>query len=133
MPPSETARALEQATAGLTYESETDAPWEAFHWPGATGAPSPAGVKKQGKHKATAPATGQTVDEFFGPLIQEQDWYGDEEKKVAARYRTLLDTVKTVLTDPKVVKVGGRKATVYVVGAAKDGGWAGAKTTAVET
>jgi hypothetical protein len=37
------------------------------------------------------------------------------------------------LTNPKVVKVGERKPTIYVIGLAKEGRWAGLKTTAVET
>jgi hypothetical protein len=41
--------------------------------------------------------------------------------------------VKRLLTNPKVFKVGSRKVTVYVVGQAKEGGWAGLTTTAVET
>jgi hypothetical protein len=32
-----------------------------------------------------------------------------------------------------VVRVGARKKAVYVVGVANEGGWAGLKTTAVET
>ena len=47
--------------------------------------------------------------------------------------RSLLDVVKQRLANPKVFRVGGRKVTVYVIGQAKEGGWAGLKTTAVET
>ncbi|MDB5311195.1 MAG: Nuclease inhibitor-like protein [Gemmataceae bacterium] len=112
MPTSETATALQQAREGLTYESETDAPWEVFEWPDMTGEPTADGVKRKGKHKASAPVTEQSIDEFFGPLTRDKDWFGDEEKAVAAKYRSLLDTVKKQLVNPKVVKVGERKMTV---------------------
>ncbi|MCE9563937.1 MAG: nuclease A inhibitor family protein, partial [Planctomycetes bacterium] len=37
-------------------------------------------------------------------------------------------------TNPKVVKITAKtKATVYVVGQAKEGGWVGLKTESVET
>jgi len=133
MPTSETVAALKQASAGLSYQSETDAPWSAFAWSNATGQPTADVVRKRGRHKPSAPVEEQSVDEFFAPLGEEKDWYGDEEKATAAKYRALLDVVKQRLTGAKVFKVGQRKRTVYVVGAAKEGGWAGLKATAVET
>ena len=73
------------------------------------------------------------LDAFFAPLVQLQDWYGDEEKAEAAKNQTLLAAVRQVLTDPKVFRIGARKVTIYVVGQSKEGGWAGLKTLAVET
>ncbi len=133
MPSSATATALQQAADGLTYQSETDAPWTAFTWPEATGEPTAAGVRQWGRHRPAAPAAEQPVDEFFAPLTQEQDWFGDEERATAAKYRTLRDTVKQRLEMAKVVRVGRRRLAIYVVGAASEGGWAGIKTAAVET
>jgi hypothetical protein len=133
MPTNETVTALQQAAEGLSYQSETDAPWKAFAWPTAEGEPTGAGVRQLGRYKPSARVEEQGVDEFFAPLVQEQDWYGDEERATAAKYRALLDTVKQYLKNPKVVRVGNRKVAVYVVGGAKEGGWAGLKTTAVET
>jgi hypothetical protein len=133
MPTSETAGALQQAAEGLTYQSETDAPWTAFAWPTAQGEPTGAGVRQLGRHRPGAPVAEQSLDEFFTPLGQEQDWYGEEERATAAKYRALLDTVKRSLKSPKVVRVGTRRVAVYVVGVANEGGWAGLKTTAVET
>jgi hypothetical protein len=133
MPTTETAAALEQAAAGLTYPSETDAPWTAFAWPDAAGPPTGEGVRRRGRHKPDAPVEERSVDELFAPLVQEQGWYGDEEKADAAKNRSLLAAVQGLLTQPKVVRVGKRKVAVYVVGQAKEGGWAGLKTTAVET
>ena len=86
--------------------------------------------------KVTANRTGAengAVGTFFAPLVGEKDWYGDEERATAAKYRALLDVVKRYLKSPKVVRVGRRKVAVYVVGTASEGGWAGLKTTAVET
>jgi hypothetical protein len=128
-----TAQALQQAAEGLTYESETDAPWKAFAWPGAQGEPTGEGVRQRGRHKPDAPVAEQSVDEFFAPLVGEKDWYGEEERATAAKYRALLDALRRYLKSPKVVRVGRRKVTVYVVGTASEGGWAGLKATAVET
>jgi len=125
--------ALQRAAEGMTYESETDAPWTAFAWPTAEGVPAADTVRKFGRHKSNAPVQEQSVDEFFAPLIAEQDWYGDQEKAGVARYRSLLDAAKQRLNAAKVIKVGERKLAVYIVGQAKEGGWAGLMTTAVET
>ncbi len=133
MSASETETLLRQAVDGLSYQSESDAPWEAFSWPTAKGEPAAEAVARQAKLKISKPATVQTLDEFFGPLTQEQDWFGDEEKAVAAKYRALLDLVKKRLKTPKVVRIGGRQVAVFVVGQAPEGGWAGVRTTAVET
>ncbi len=133
MPTSETAQALQQASDGLTYQSETDAGWKAFGWPSAEGEPTAEEVRRRGRHGAGAPVTEQSVDEFFAPLVGDQDWYGEEEKAVAAKYRSLLDAVRKHLTHPRVVRVGEGRVAVYVLGVAAEGGWAGLRTTAVET
>jgi hypothetical protein len=132
--PTATEVALQQASAGLLYQSETDAPWEVVAWGSATGTPTASEVKRLGRHRAAgAMAREQPLDEFFAPLTTDQDWYGDEEKAIAQRYRDLLAVIKQHLTSPIVVKVGTRKLTVYVVGVAAEGGWAGLRTRGVET
>jgi len=128
-----TVTALQQASVGLNYQSETDAPWSAFNWPTASGEVTGETVKKLGKHKASVPATEKPLDEFFAPLVADVDWYGDEEKGIAQQYQVMLGVIKGVLTTPKVVRVGATQVTVYVVGQAKEGGWAGLVTQAVET
>jgi len=128
-----TETALEQASAGLMYQSETDAPWLVVSWPVASGEVIAEGVRKLGKHRGGT-VTEKTVDAFFAPLIEDKEWYGDEEKAIAQRYQVLLATIKASLTNPKVVKVATKtKATVYVVGQATEGGWVGLKTSGVET
>lgn len=133
MATTDTAAALEQASRGLTYQSETDAPWTVVSWPSAEGEPAGEAVKKKGRHRADAPVKAQTLDDFFAPLVEDKDWYGGEEKAVAAHYRSLLNVIRGRLTVPKVFRVGERRVAVYLIGQAKEGGWAGLKTTAVET
>ena len=128
MTTTETVKALRQASGGLSYTSETDAPWAVFHWPGAEGEPTADGVRRKGRHKAGAAVEERTIDEFFRPLVEDGD-----EAAAATQYRTLLQAVKDHLADPKVVRVGEIQVSVYVVGRAKEGGWAGLKTKAVET
>ncbi len=131
--PSQTLAALQQAATGLTYPSETDAPWTAFAWPDASGIPTGEEIRGRGKSKPNALIAEQTLDALFAPLVQLQDWFGDAEKVEAAKNQALLDSVKRLLTNPKVYRIGERKVAIYVVGPAPEGGWAGLKTMAVET
>ncbi len=133
MAATDTAADLRRAAAGLTYQSETDAPWRAFHWAGAAGVPTGEAVRRRGRHAAGAPVAEQSLEEFFAPLVADQKWYGEPERETARRYRNLLDTLERLLRDPKVFRIGRRKLVVYVAGVAPGGGWAGLKTTAVET
>jgi len=133
MTPSDTEAALAAAVAGLMYASETDAPWTAFVWPDAEGAPTAEAVKKRGRCPAKSPVAQQSVEELLDPLAEEQDWFGEAEKADAAKYRSLRDLLRERLTDATVFKVGKVKVAVYIVGRAKEGGWAGLRTTAVET
>jgi hypothetical protein len=133
MPIRETAAVLRAASDGLLYTSETDSPWAVLDWSAAEGEPTADAVRKRGRHKPDAPAAEQSPEQFFTPLTTDQDWYGDEEKATAARYRQLRDTVRRVLGDPKVIRIGEVRVAVYVIGLAPEGGWAGLRTTAVET
>jgi hypothetical protein len=129
-----TETALKEASAGLTYESESDAPWAVVYWPAASGEVTGEGVRKLDKHKPSAKIEEIPADAFFASLAADKDWYGDEEKAIAERYRALGATIQSTLTNPKVVRVAaGTKVTIYAVGQAKEGGWAGLRTEAVET
>ena len=128
-----TAAALQRATEGLTYQSETDTPWSVFHWPGAQGEPTAEAVRQLGRHRATAPVSALSLDEFFAPLIQDQGWYGDQERAEAQKYRELIGEIKRSQQTVHVFRIGRRQVTIYVVGVDPDGGWTGLKTKAVET
>ena len=74
------------------------------------------------------------MDALFAPLfIEDQSWYGDVEKAAAAKNRAFLEVVRRLLTRPTVYRIGERKIAIYIVGQAQEGGWAGLKTTSVET
>lgn len=126
--------ALKKASQGLTYESETDAAWEAFAWKQAEGVPAKAKLLQLGGHGKGEPVEQMSLDEFFGDLVKEQGWHGKAEQETARKYRALLSVIRERLGGAKVFKVGdGPQKTVYVVGKTKEGGWAGLKTNAVET
>ena len=123
---------FQKAVQGIVFVSEEDAPFEAFgreH----VGNLTPAAIRELGGHKATEEVTEIPFDTFFAPLTKDEDWFGDEEKAGAARYRELVKTVREELTEPKVFKVGKTNVTYYVVGRSKAGNLVGVKTQGVQT
>jgi hypothetical protein len=124
--------ALKQASQGLLFPSETDAPFEAFEWPGEQGKPDKARVQQLAGVAAGAPVKGKSLDGFFAEATEEQDWHDEEEKEQVQRFKQLVATLKATLADVKVFQFGRVESDVYIVGRA-DSGWAGLKTKIVQT
>jgi len=125
--------ALEKASQGLLYQSESDEPFESFVWKKAEGELNAAAVLRRAKKPAKSPVQALAPADFFKDLTTPQDWHGDEEKAIVAKYRSLQDAVQKNLAEAKVFKVGKRKLSVYIVGKTDEGDWAGLKTTSIET
>jgi hypothetical protein len=131
--PSAAVTALTKASKGLLYPSETDAPFEVFTWKDGINALTPAKLLALADQDRASPVALATVDEFFAPLIAEKDWHGREEKAIVRKFQLLRQAVDVNLLDPKVYRVGAIEITIYLAGKARDGDWAGLKTTSVET
>jgi hypothetical protein len=104
---------------GLTYPSESDAPFDVFLDNRATSPEDVIANRAEGAKPQTVP-----LDQFFGELDDTDD---------AERFRNLRRVIDTTLSDTKVMRVGSRKVDVYAVGRTKGGAWAGVHTTSVET
>jgi hypothetical protein len=124
--------ALEQASKGLLFPSETDAPFEAFEWPAEEGKPDKARVLELAGLPAGTPVKAKGVDAFFKDATREEDWHNDEEKAEVQRFRQLVQASKDNLKDVKVFLAGRAEKDAFIVGRT-DSGWAGLKTKVVET
>jgi hypothetical protein len=125
--------ALKKASEGLLYPSETDAPFEAFEWPGEQGKPDKARVLELAGLPAGTPVKVKGLDAFFKDAAAEEDWHDEQEQAQAERFRQLVGTLKETLADTKVFQLGrGTEKDAYIVGRT-DTGWAGLKTKVVET
>lgn len=123
---------LKSLTEGLSYQSESDYPVEPYARAEGDGAPSAEEFAK-GREGEDAAVRELDFDSFFGNYTDAQDWWGDEERAVAAKFQALVKFLKESLSDVKVYRVGGVEADVYVVGKTASGGFAGVKTKVVET
>lgn len=70
---------------------------------------------------------------FWEPVVTEQDWYGDEEKAIAARFRQLRQALENELTGRQVFHVGETEIDVYLLGRRVDGTRVGIRTKIVQT
>jgi hypothetical protein len=125
--------ALKEASRGLLYPSETDAPFEPFVWEGEEGKPDKARVLELIGRPEKTRAKVMSLDAFFRDVTTEEDWHDAEEKAEVRKFRELVQALKGALTDIKVFKVGGVESDVYVVGRTRTGDWARLKTKVVET
>jgi hypothetical protein len=115
--------ALARASKGLRYTSETDAGFEPFAWKDADALSEGRLLQLAGEGAGTAvEATG--LDDFFRAVPSED----------RAAFQKLAEALRAQLAGVKVYKVGDEaERRVYIVGKARDGRWAGLKTTVVET
>jgi hypothetical protein len=107
---------LAEKTAGQTFMSESDYPFETVNW-----------------------GDREISEEFLLSIPSEQPGGPVEEKDFDAFYQKygsrypVLDTLKSNLTDLKVYRVGRVNIGVHVVGKSPEGNWLGISTRSVET
>lgn len=120
---------LEKATEGLLYQSETDAPVEVVSLA--------EGCEPEALREAAGVESGEVervaFEEFFAPLVEEQEWYGEEERETAARFGKVKRLMERSLEELGVFRVGEREVAIFALGRAADGVWVGVRTRAVET
>lgn len=126
------ATQLKQASKGLLFLSESDAPFEVLHWP-AQGELTPAKLLQLTNHPPDAPVEMRTVDDFFAIATQEEDWHDEEERETVQQFQNLVSVLKQNLSQLQVYRVGSTNIDAYIVGVAQSGEWAGLSTKLVET
>jgi hypothetical protein len=123
MPKDAVLDALQKASKGLVFVSETDAPLEPFAWPNGGALTKDRLLELAGAEKGTA-VEQTTLADFFRAVPSEDK----------AKFQALAKTLQEQLSGIKVYKAGDEaEKQVYVVGKTADGRWAGLKTTVVET
>ncbi|MCK8494057.1 MULTISPECIES: nuclease A inhibitor family protein [Spirosoma] len=72
-------------------------------------------------------------NEFWEPVITEQDWYGDEEKTRTTKFQQLKQLLEKELTDRQVFYAGQTEIDVFLLGRQANGERAGIRTKLVQT
>lgn len=118
---------LQQVTKDLLWVSESDYPFELVTWDKGIELTPIALFKDVGKIESIP------LKDFFAPTLVVEDWYEAEELATVDRYKLLLETIESLLTQLKVFRIGSVEIDVYIVGKTPDGDVVGLKTIVVET
>jgi hypothetical protein len=126
------AEKIKNVAEELYYISETDAEIEVFEGKQAE-AVTKEEVLAQTNNSSDKPVVEKEFNEFFTPLTEIQDWFGDEEKATAQKFASLKNLLEKNLRDLKAFKIGKIQLDIYIVGLDANDKLLGIKTKAVET
>jgi hypothetical protein len=113
---------LKQASKGLLFPSESDAPLKPFVWD-QPDAPTPEALVEDAGMDAGTPTETMSLLAFFRAI----------PKAEKPKFDALTKVLKENLSGIKVHKIGDVNLKVYILGKTKDGQWAGLTTEVVET
>jgi hypothetical protein len=126
------ATQLKQASNGLLFLSESDAPFEVIHWQTQEQL-TPAKLLQLTNHPPDAPVELRTVDDFFAIATVEEDWHDQDERETVQRFHNLVSILKQNLSQLQVYRVGSIDIDAYIVGVTDGGELVGLSTKLVET
>jgi Nuclease A inhibitor-like protein len=128
--------ALAAAVADLFWISETDAAFDLVQWPDKTlvdQALDAATLRQWLDLPGDMAVETCEIGSFFAIATEPQDWHGDEERAIAARYQALVKLLTSALKYGQVFRFGTINIEIYIVGQTPDKLWLGLHTQAVET
>lgn len=123
--PEDEMRDIKAAAKDLLYPSESDEPFDAFHWHTKSAPPADArseiAIRDPGRAIAEVP-----VDGFFADLKDADD---------ADQFAALRKALEKSLKGLRIFRVGDGETNVdlYLIGQTTSGAWAGLHTVSVET
>ena len=124
---------LKAIVEGLTWMSESDYPFEVSCLPDRPDPPSPEEILQLTGHEADTGVEEISIENFFAPAIQLQDWYEEADKERMQHFQTLLQWIEQHLSNIKVYRVGAIAIDVYILGKTESGSWLNLSTKVVET
>lgn len=127
--------AVEELLPEVYYPSESDEPIE-FIELNLPPEAEPLNERSAGEFLATKrnrEVEELTVDDFFAPLTEEEDWFTDEEHETVQRMKRVRELLEKDLTDLTAFKIGYAEKDLYLLGLTKDGQRVGLKTKVTET
>ncbi len=124
---------LKKAIDGLLFISESESAFEIFLWQSPPLPITPEKICQHTSHSQDTPVQVRDVEDFFKIATTAEDWHGLEEKESVAKYQTLVEILKTNLSNLQVYRLGDIEIDVYVVGQTPSADLAGLTTQVIET
>ncbi len=130
----EVAAKLKEAADGLLMPSESEFPFESVHWQIPQQEPiTHKKILEFTGHPLDVPVEVLDLDYFFRNVAVEQEWHDEQQKEDVKKYKKLVETIKSNLSDVQIYRVGRINIDVYIVGKTQSGNLAGLSTKLVET
>lgn len=123
---------ISETIEGLNYISETDAPIKVFVGQ-KTDFVSAENLLLQIGRKKDIRIEEKDFTEFFAPLVKNQDWFGEDERKMTEKFIRLKNLLQQNLISKKVFQLGKIEIDIFVIGLDKDNILRGVQTKAIET
>lgn len=120
---------LSTLSKDLLFPSESEYPLEPFTWESTSLTPET--ILERSQKPADTLIESITLEEFFAPVTTDEDWFDDEDREIAQRFRDLQAAIAT-LENAQVFRLGKIEIDVYIVGAIGPD-LIGLKTTVIET
>ena len=120
---------LSTLSKDLLFPSESEYPLEPFTWKSATLKPET--ILTRSQKPADTAIESITLEDFFTTVTTDEDWFEDEDREIAQRFRDLQAAIAT-LENVQVFRLGKIEIDVYIVGAIGPD-LIGLKTTVIET
>ncbi len=124
-----------ETLANVLYPSESDEPLE-FVELNLPPEAEPLDERSAGEFLATKRNRNVeelSVDDFFNPITDVQDWFSDEENHAAAQMKKVRELMEAHLSDLKAFKIGHAEKDLYLLGLTAEGQRVGLKTKVTET
>jgi hypothetical protein len=74
-----------------------------------------------------------TAEQFWGPVVTVEDWYGEDEQAQVASFLKLKLLLESNLKNLQAFRVGQIEIDLYLLGQINDSEWGGLKTKVIET
>ena len=120
---------LSTLSKDLLFISESEYPFETFIWKSVTLTPET--ILTRSHKSADTAIESITLEDFFAPVVTDEDWFEDEDREIAQRFRDLQAAINT-LENVQVFRLGKIEIDVYIVGAI-GADIVGLKTKVIET
>ena len=78
----------------LLFPSESDFPLEPFTWESATITPEI--ILTRSQKPADTAIESINLEDFFAPVMTDEDWFDDEDRAIAQRFRDLKTAIATL-------------------------------------
>lgn len=120
---------LTKLSEGLLFPSESEYLLETIVWESATLTTET--ILSRSDKPVDTPIEEIALVDFFAPVVTDEDWFEDDDRATAQRFRDLQAAIAT-LDNVQVFRLGKIEIDVYIVGVIGPD-LVGLKTTVIET